>query len=65
MNPEYIESLVEAYNHFFFHYDDSPLLIVNANEIDFVNDEEQMNDLFQHIVNAPEGTSYYNPGRVR
>ena len=37
MSIDYLEELNEAYNHFFYHYDRSPLLIINANEIDFVN----------------------------
>ena len=61
MNPEYISELVEAYNHYFFRYDQSPLLVVNANDLDFVRHEDQFEDLFQRIMNAPDGTTYYNP----
>lgn len=61
MNPDYIEALVEAYNRFFFRYDACPLLVVNANELDFVHRPEQFKDLFNHIMNAPDGTTYYNP----
>jgi len=38
MPPEYITALCEAYNYFFFHYDSTPLLIVNTCHVDFVND---------------------------
>lgn len=61
MNPEYIEALVEAYNHFFFRYDASPLLLVNTTEIDFVRNPAQFEDLFDRIMDAPNGTTYYNP----
>ena len=61
MNPDYIEALVEAYNHLFFRYDASPLLVVNASELDFVRHESQFEDLFERIMNAPDGTTYYNP----
>lgn len=61
MNPEYISELVEAYNHYFFRYDQSPLLVVNANDLDFVRNQDQFEDLFQRIMNAPDGTTYYNP----
>lgn len=61
MNPEYIEALVEAYNHFFFRYDASPLLVVNSTEIDFVHNASQFEDLFQRILEAPDGTTFYNP----
>ncbi|MBU0509443.1 deoxynucleoside kinase, partial [bacterium] len=36
MSESYIRTLNEAYNHFFFHYDETPLLIVNATAIDYV-----------------------------
>jgi len=61
MNPEYIEALVEAYNHFFFRYDASPLLVVNSTEIDFVRSPNQFEDLYQRILDAPDGTTFYNP----
>jgi len=61
MNPDYIDALVEAYNHFFFRYEACPLLVVNANELDFVHNPSQFEDLFNRIIDAPEGTTYYNP----
>lgn len=61
MNPAYIQELVESYNHFFFRYDASPLLVVNASELDFIHNEDQFKDLFERIMHAPEGTTYYNP----
>ena len=35
INKKYIDDLNQAYNHFFFHYEDSPILIVNTDHIDF------------------------------
>jgi deoxyadenosine/deoxycytidine kinase len=61
MNPEYIEALVEAYNHHFFRYDASDLMIVNATTLDFVRNPNQFDDLFNQIMNATGGLSYYNP----
>ncbi|MDP8208658.1 MAG: deoxynucleoside kinase [Candidatus Electryonea clarkiae] len=61
INPAYVESLVEAYNHYFFHYEQSSLLIINATNLDFIKHPDQFQDLFERILNAPEGTSYYNP----
>lgn len=60
---EYIESLVHVYNEFFFHYKDSPLLIVNTEEIDFVENREDMNDILKVIKEPFEGVKYYNPTR--
>ncbi len=61
MNPEYIEALVEAYNHHFFRYSASDLMIINATTLDFVHNPNQFEDLFDQIMNAPGGLSYYNP----
>jgi deoxyadenosine/deoxycytidine kinase len=61
MERGYIRQLNEAYNHFFFHYVDSPLLVVNTNGIDFVNNSEDFEDLLERIVSHREGTVYYSP----
>lgn len=45
----YIEQLNEAYNHFFFAYKTTPLLIVNTNEIDFLNNKEDLDNLIELI----------------
>jgi len=61
MDREYIRQLNEAYNHFFFHYTDAPLLVVNTNGIDFVNNTEDFEDLLRRIVTHRQGTVYYAP----
>lgn len=53
MSVDYLEELNEAYNHFFHHYDRSPLLIINANEIDFVNNAEHLAYIEDHIFKVP------------
>jgi len=59
MDPAYIESLHEAYNHYFFHYTKSPLLIVNATELDFVKHEDDLDALIRHIATVDtQGTTY-------
>lgn len=65
MDPEYIETLNRAYNQYFFHYHNSPLLIVNATNIDFVNRPEDLEELLRQIVslNHP-GTTYLNPATI-
>jgi deoxyadenosine/deoxycytidine kinase len=65
MARAYIESLSEAYNHFFFHYSETPLLVVNTNEIDFVRDEADYEDLRRQIDTPFEGVRYYTPARER
>ena len=61
MERDYIKQLNEAYNHFFFHYVEAPLLVVNTNGIDFVNKTEDFDDLLQRILTHREGTMYYAP----
>lgn len=59
ISPEYIKSLNDAYNDFFFRYNETPLLVINTTEIDFVQNEEDLNDLLQQILNPPVGMKYY------
>ena len=57
----YLGALNEAYNHFFFHYVESPLLVVNTDSIDFVNRPEDFDDLRRRILTHRDGTVYYQP----
>lgn len=58
----YLEELGEAYNHFFFRYNSTPLLIVNSSEIDFVNSDNDFDELFKQIFREDRGfTEYFNP----
>ena len=58
----YIDALNKAYNAYFHYYDDSPLLIVNTNHIDFVRKQDDLNLLVDQILKAPEGVTYWSPG---
>jgi deoxyguanosine kinase len=58
---EYIEQLNSAYNHYFFHYIDSPLLIINTNDIDFVANEEDREELLREICKALPGSNFFQP----
>ncbi|MBI5169015.1 MAG: deoxynucleoside kinase [Candidatus Eisenbacteria bacterium] len=61
MDKDYIARLNDAYNHYFFHYTDTPLLVVNTNGIDFVNDASDYEDLVRRILSHRQGTMYYTP----
>ena len=61
MERDYIRQLNDAYNHFFFHYVDAPLLVVNTNAIDFVNNPDDFEDLMRRILVHRQGTTYYAP----
>ena len=64
MSEEYIKDLNEAYNYFFFRYKATPLLIVNAVEMDFVNNRDQYDDLVRAIFRPNRSAvEYYNPLR--
>lgn len=58
ISREYLETLSEAYNHYFFHYDDTPLLIVNTNEMNFVTNEADYSRLVRMISEHTAGTRY-------
>lgn len=62
LTRSYIEELSDAYNHFFFRYNTTPLLIVNSTEIDFVNNENDFEELFRQIFREDRGLiEYFNP----
>lgn len=62
LTRSYIEELSEAYTHFFFRYNKSPLLIVNSTELDFVNNDDDFNELFKQIFRQDRGfTEYFKP----
>ena len=58
---DYLKRLTEAYNYFFFHYDQSPLLVVNTSEIDFVKRKEDLAQLLREIKRMKKGTWYFTP----
>jgi deoxyadenosine/deoxycytidine kinase len=62
----YLEELTEAYNHFFHHYTRAPLIIINASELDFVNNESDYQFVEDLIFNKPLPTStlYVTPTRT-
>ncbi|HEX9788637.1 MAG TPA: deoxynucleoside kinase [Candidatus Binatia bacterium] len=58
---EYLTEVSQAYNQFFFHYDETPLLVVNTSQIDFVASSEHLADLIKEINNMGSGTQHYIP----
>jgi deoxyguanosine kinase len=65
MSEEYIRSLNDAYNYFFFRYKAAPLLIVNATQIDFVNNRRDFEDLMNQILRPQRSAvEYYNPFKI-
>jgi len=62
IRAEYVQEVAQAYADFFFNYNEGPLLIVNASDIDFVGNEEHRRELISVIQNAPPGTSHWSRG---
>jgi deoxyadenosine/deoxycytidine kinase len=58
---EYLLEVAQAYNQFFFHYDETPLLVVNTSGIDFVASGKDLADLIKEINNMGSGTQHYIP----
>jgi deoxyguanosine kinase len=61
MDRHYIDALNEAYNNYFFHYTATPLLIINTNNIDFVNNEIEREEVIAQILDGKAGSHYYQP----
>ena len=58
---EYLEEVTEAYKDYFFYYNESPLLVVDSTEIDFVQSREDFEDLVREVKGTRKGTWYYMP----
>ncbi|MGB9485567.1 MAG: deoxynucleoside kinase, partial [Terriglobia bacterium] len=61
ISNEYLEALVHAYEHFFFHYKSSDLLVIDTSEIDFVDRSEHLQELLQRLSQPVKGTQYFLP----
>jgi len=61
MAEDYIRELNDAYNRFFFNYRDTPLLVINSTELDFVNNKQELDDLLMQLHRPISGVQYYSP----
>ena len=60
----YLKKISDAYIEFFYHYDSSPLLIVNTENFDPVNNNTNYNILLEYINRPPHGRHYFNPHEI-
>jgi deoxyadenosine/deoxycytidine kinase len=60
-DPDYIRELNEAYQHFFFHYSATPLLVVETSQLDLQASDEAVDDLIRQVRGMNRGTRYYVP----
>jgi deoxyguanosine kinase len=61
INEDYLEEVIKAYEHFFYHYTSSDLLIVNTSEIDFVERNQDLQELLRKVSTPIKGTQYFLP----
>ena len=62
---DYLAELNQAYNYYFFHYQETPLMVINTSEIDFVHRDADLDDLLVHMSKVSKGTVYYQPVSVK
>jgi len=58
---DYIDALSQVYTEYFFRYQDTPLVIINTNNIDFVHNESDLKEVIQYIRQPISGTKFFNP----
>ena len=63
LSEEYLAEVNRAYNHYFFHYTQTPLLVVNTADVDFASVPEDLDDLMRQVRQMGKGTQYYVPKR--
>ena len=61
ISEDYIDPLNQVYNEYFFRYQDTPLVIINTNNIDFVNNHKDLEEVINYIRQPVTGTKFFNP----
>ena len=61
ISEDYIDALNQVYNEYFFRYQDTPLVIINTNNIDFVNNHQDLEEMINYIRQPVTGTKFFNP----
>lgn len=61
ISEAYVNEINKAYNYFFFHYNHTPLLVIDTTSIDFVHDEKHLDELVEQIRKMDGGVQYYRP----
>lgn len=61
ISEDYLKALNDAYTHFFHYYDDAPMLIVNAKDLNLAENREHFRQLVEYILTIKSGRHYYNP----
>ena len=61
IDTDYLQALADAYTDFFYYYDDAPLLIVNAADIDFANNDDHFELLLDQVLDMESARQFFNP----
>jgi len=61
MSYEYLDALGQVYTEYFFKYQETPLIIINTNNIDFVNNNDDLEEVIKYIREPVSGTKFFNP----
>ena len=61
MSEDYIDALNQVYNEYFFRYQDTPLIIINTNNIDFVQNPGDLEEMITYIRQPVSGTKFFSP----
>ena len=61
MSFEYLDALGQVYTEYFFKYQETPLIIINTNNIDFVNNNDDLDEVIKYIREPVSGTKFFNP----
>ena len=61
MSFEYLDALSQVYTEYFFKYQETPLIIINTNNIDFVNNNDDLEEVIKYIREPVSGTKFFNP----
>ena len=61
ISDEYVDEIIRAYEHFFFHYKSSDLLVIETSEIDFIDRNEDLQELLRRLSQPVKGTQYFLP----
>ena len=63
ISADYLAQLIEAYNHYYYHYDQSPLLVVDSRNLDFEHKPTDFEELLHHLTRPIRGTQYVVPAQ--
>ena len=61
MSFEYLDALSQVYTEYFFKYQETPLIIINTNDIDFVHNNSDLEEVIKYIREPVSGTKFFNP----